>query len=168
MFTAEINNKKFNIKFSNELLSKGTISDERFEINVIKNNNKSFHIINNLKSYNVDIISIDNIEKRVILKVNQKTFEVKITDELDKLLKEMGIQNKENKKNKDLKAPMPGLVTEIIIKIGDTIQKGDNLLILEAMKMENNLKAEHDAIIKDIIVEKGNSVEKNQVLVTFE
>ena len=168
MFTAKINNKEFNIKFDNELLNIGTISEKHFEIDIIKNNSKSFHVINNHKSYNVNIISIDNNEKKVILKINQKTFEVEITDELDKLLKEMGIKNKVGKKNKDLKAPMPGLVTGIPVKIGDVVQKGDNLLVLEAMKMENNLKAEHDAIIKDIIVEKGNSVEKNQILVTFE
>lgn len=48
----------------------------------------------------------------------------------------------------DLKAPMPGLVLDILVSEGQTIQKGDSLLVLEAMKMENNLKAINDAVVK--------------------
>ena len=65
----------------------------------------------------------------------------------------------------DLKAPMPGLVLDILVSEGQTIQKGDNLLVLEAMKMENNLKATNDAVVKKIKVSKGDKVEKNTVLI---
>ncbi len=168
MFTAKINNKEYNIEFNDKSGNTGTIAGQPFEINITKKDNKSFHIISDYKSYNLNVLSINKEEKTVKLKVNEKTFEIKITDELDKLLKTMGIQNHKSQKNKDLKAPMPGLVTDILINIGDAVQKGDNLLVLEAMKMENNLKVEQDAIIKDIVIKKGNSVEKNQVLVIFE
>ncbi len=65
----------------------------------------------------------------------------------------------------DLKAPMPGLVLDILVSEGQTIQKGDSLLVLEAMKMENNLKAINDAVVKKINVSKGDKVEKNTVLI---
>ena len=168
MFTAKINDKEFKIKFNDGSASTGTIEGQPFEIDITKKDNKSFHIISDYKSYNLNVLFINKEEKTVKLRVNEKTFEIKITDELDKLLKTMGIQNHISQKNKDLKAPMPGLVTDILINIGDAVQKGDNLLVLEAMKMENNLKVEQDAIIKDIVIKKGNSVEKNQVLIIFE
>jgi acetyl/propionyl-CoA carboxylase alpha subunit len=69
---------------------------------------------------------------------------------------------------KTLKAPMPGLVLEVMVGPGTEVKKGDPLLVLEAMKMENVLKAPTDAVIKDVIVEISAAVEKNQVLVNFE
>jgi biotin carboxyl carrier protein len=65
----------------------------------------------------------------------------------------------------DLKAPMPGLVVDIPVKEGDVVKKGDTLVILEAMKMENALKAVGDAVVKKINVKKGQAVDKNTLLV---
>lgn len=60
---------------------------------------------------------------------------------------------------------MPGLIFEISVKEGDSIQKGDKVLILEAMKMENLMKSAGTGVIKKILVEKGQAVEKNQILI---
>ena len=67
----------------------------------------------------------------------------------------------------ELKAPMPGLVLEINVKPGDELQKGDRVLVLEAMKMENVIKAPADATVASIEVEKGKTVDKNQVMIRF-
>jgi acetyl/propionyl-CoA carboxylase alpha subunit len=67
-----------------------------------------------------------------------------------------------------LKAPMPGLIVKVEVEVGQHVKKGDGLVIVEAMKMENELKAHAPAIIKEIKVKPGNSVEKNQVLLVFE
>jgi len=168
MYNAKINDKILKISFESSNANNGVINNINFELDIAKKNNTSYHIIKNDKSYNIDILSLNNIEKTVILKINNNTYDVRITDEIDELLNKMGIKNQKPQKNKDLKSPMPGLVTKILVKIGDEIKKGDNLLVLEAMKMENNLKAEQDAIIKEIVVENGNSVEKNQLLIIFE
>ena len=63
---------------------------------------------------------------------------------------------------------MPGLVLQILVSPGDVIAKGDKLLILEAMKMENVLKAVGDGVVKSIEVEQGKNVEKNTILIEFE
>jgi biotin carboxyl carrier protein len=68
---------------------------------------------------------------------------------------------------KEIKAPMPGLIFDIKVKEGDEVKKGDAVLILEAMKMENILKSPGDGTVKSIKIKKGQSVEKNQVLIQF-
>jgi biotin carboxyl carrier protein len=72
-----------------------------------------------------------------------------------------------NKVN-DLKAPMPGLVLKVLVAEGAEVKKGDTLLVLEAMKMENNIKATHDVNIKQILIKPGDKVEKNQTLIAFQ
>ena len=67
-----------------------------------------------------------------------------------------------------LKAPMPGLVLKILIAEGQEIKKGDGLIVLEAMKMENIIKSSGDCTIKKINVVVKQAVEKNQVLMEFE
>jgi len=67
-----------------------------------------------------------------------------------------------------LKAPMPGLVLKVLVTEGQVVKKGDGLLILEAMKMENIIKASSDGIVKKIHIEEKNIVDKNQKMIEFE
>ena len=60
------------------------------------------------------------------------------------------------------------MVLNTLIKVGDVIKKGDQVLILEAMKMENIIKSQTDAVVKSIDTETGVAVEKGQVLIKFE
>lgn len=128
----------------------------------------SFHIVHKHQSFRVDVIEANYEEKKFTIQINGNTYKLTAQDSLDLLLKKMGIQESAGKIAKDIKAPMPGLVIDIPVKIGDEIKKGETLIILEAMKMENALKAPNDVIIKDILVEQGKSVEKNQLLISFE
>ena len=65
-------------------------------------------------------------------------------------------------------APMPGLILEINVEVGQEVNENDNLLILEAMKMENIITSPRDGVIKSISIKKGDAVEKNQLLIEFE
>ena len=69
---------------------------------------------------------------------------------------------------KPLRAPMPGLVVKVEAEEGDVVAAGQGLVIVEAMKMENELKCEGGGTISRILVEPGQTVEKDQVLVEFE
>ena len=66
-----------------------------------------------------------------------------------------------------IKAPMPGLILDINVKEGQEVKENDNLIILEAMKMENSITSPRDGIIKSISVNKSDTVEKNQLLIEF-
>lgn len=128
----------------------------------------SFHILHKHQAYRIEVIEANYEEKKFTLQINGNSYQLTAKDSLDLLLKKMGIQENTVKIAKDIKAPMPGLVIDIAVKIGDEIKKGDTLMILEAMKMENALKAPNDVIIKAILVEQGKSVEKNELLISFE
>jgi biotin carboxyl carrier protein len=67
-----------------------------------------------------------------------------------------------------LKAPMPGLVVRVLAEPGQDVTRGAGVVVLEAMKMENELKAPADAKVKTVRVRAGEAVEKGQVLVEFE
>ncbi len=165
MYTAKLGDKKYEIEWKNAV--GGILNDENFEIDSIRVGEQSFHIIRNNKSFRVDIVEVIWEDKIVNLKVNGNNYSVKITDPFDALLKEMGLENIGVKKVNNLKAPMPGLVLETKVVEGQEIKKGDALIVLEAMKMENVLKSPTDGTIKKIAVENGNTVEKNQLLIEF-
>jgi len=64
-------------------------------------------------------------------------------------------------------APMPGMVVQFEVKVGDRVKEGDILVVLEAMKMQNNLTSKVNGVVKSLKVSPGTSVEKDQVLLTI-
>ncbi len=130
-------------------------------------NTHTFHIIRGGLCYTAEVLKADYATKSFTLLVNKLRFEVQLQDKFDLLLAQMGMDKSATQKIGSLKAPMPGLLIDVKVVEGQTVQKGDTLLVLEAMKMENVLKAPTDAIVKTIKVRKGENVEKNQVLIVF-
>jgi acetyl/propionyl-CoA carboxylase alpha subunit len=127
----------------------------------------TFHIILNHKSYNAEVLQHDVAGKFFVIRINNNTYKIQARDHYDILLKELGMDALQSKKISDMKAPMPGLVVEIAVVEGQEVLKGDRLVVLEAMKMENVLKAPADVKIKFVNVSKGNTVEKNELLIVF-
>lgn len=68
---------------------------------------------------------------------------------------------------KGVKAPLPGVVTAVKVKVGQAVKKGETVLVLEAMKMENNITAEADGTVTGICVAAGDSVMEGTVLLTI-
>jgi biotin carboxyl carrier protein len=64
-----------------------------------------------------------------------------------------------------VKAPLPGNIFKVLVKVGDEIKKGDNMLIMEAMKMENNILSEKDGTIKSIKIAEGDAVLQGDSLI---
>lgn len=127
-----------------------------------------FHFLLDNKSYSAELVSVDYKLKEATIKVNGKEYKTVLKDDKDHLLTLLGIENTVSHASSDLKAPMPGLVLDILIKPGDQVKKGDQLLILEAMKMENLIKSPADYTVKSVEIQQGDKVEKNQVLLHFE
>ncbi|MCZ8217047.1 MAG: biotin/lipoyl-binding protein [Cyclobacteriaceae bacterium] len=164
MQKATVNKKDFTIEHTDDKL---LVNGNALNWDVVNLNNGHFHILNEGKSYQAEIIKADAITKSVTLKINNNRYTVEVKDKFDLLLEKMGMSNATTNKVNNIKAPMPGLIINLKVAEGDIVKAGDQLLILEAMKMENILKSPGDGVIKKIKVKKGDSVEKNQVLIEF-
>lgn len=127
----------------------------------------NFHIINDLSSYNAEVVQFDPETKTAEIKVNGNIYAVTAKDQFDILLDKLGMSNLNSAKISEVKAPMPGLVLKVFVKEGDEVKKGDNLFILEAMKMENIIKSPGDVVVKSVKTKPGDKVEKGQVLILF-
>lgn len=130
-------------------------------------NPQLWQVLYNNASYDVFIQKIDSDSKEVTLSINGKRTTVKIQTRIEKLLKELGMEGAMAKKLDSLKAPMPGLIHSLKVAEGDTVKKGDPLLILEAMKMENVIKSPGDGTVTRIHVQEKASVEKGAMLMSF-
>ncbi|TKC13003.1 acetyl-CoA carboxylase biotin carboxyl carrier protein subunit [Pedobacter polaris] len=164
MYQVKVNDKyNFDISADKQLYVNG----ELVELDRVVLNANSSSILFKNKSYNIEVVELNATDKTAIIKVNGNIYTLNIKDQFDQLLKQLGMDNLAVNKILQIKAPMPGLVLSILINEGDEVKKGDNLLVLEAMKMENMIKSPTDGIIKKIAVKQGNKVEKNEMLITF-
>jgi len=120
-------------------------------------------IFNN-KSYLVDVVG-ENTDYTVYTRGSHRNIKI-YNDEslLHESLKSGGSIGGED----NLTSGMPGKIVKVYVKPGDTIKQDEPLLIMEAMKMENEMRAPTDVVIKDVLVKDGQNVESGTVLVTYE
>ena len=127
-----------------------------------------YHIIKDQVSYTFNIKSFDRDSKHVVVNIDGKDFSVSIKDKYDLLINKLGLSAVTSSVEKNIKAPMPGLVLEVKVKVGDEVEEGDALLILEAMKMENVIKSGGNATISAIHIDTSDTVDKGQLLIEME
>ncbi|TVQ46787.1 MAG: biotin/lipoyl-binding protein [Saprospirales bacterium] len=145
------------------------LSDEELlQKDIVEIEDAKYHLLLNGKSLVYEIQELDLNSKKMKVKSNGKIYDIEIKDELDQLIESMGMELEDGGAETDVPAPMPGLVLEISVAEGDEVKKGDPLLILEAMKMENVIKSPGDAKVSKINVKPKDSVEKGAVLIEFE
>lgn len=183
--------KKLNINITNlglSVISKKIISD--FEIKshklidknlsmVVTHKNKEI-VLHSLWKINQKIMELNIGDEKCFVKINKinnfNQFSITIEDcSLDLIVapnKNKALFNympeiKLEDLSKKLISPMPGLIKSINIKKGQLIKQGEELVIIEAMKMENILKSEKDCLVEDVLIKEGSSVSTDEVLITF-
>jgi biotin carboxyl carrier protein len=135
---------------------------------VVKLEKNKYHVIINNVSYTIELLLKDEQAKNQTLIINGQKQHIEVKDKYDDLLMQLGMDKLMGNKANVLKAPMPGLVLKILVTEGQEIKKGEGLLILEAMKMENIIKASADGKVKKIHIEEKKVVDKNQKMIEFE
>ena len=135
------------------------ITDELLQLRL---NNQNYLF----KSETLTDSDIKNTE--FVIKHDSKYYSLVCKNELELLTEKFAKSRGGSKIKHELNSPMPGAIVKINVKEGDDVKKGDVLIVLEAMKMENELKALADCKVQKILVEEKMSVDKNHLLIKFE
>ncbi|MCF2442629.1 acetyl-CoA carboxylase biotin carboxyl carrier protein subunit [Dyadobacter sp. CY345] len=144
------------------------IGDNIFDGDVVRITENLYHVIWKNRSFNVEVVESNVAEKTFKLLINGQPYETSVKDQFDLLLEGLGMQATAVKKINNLRAPMPGLIQSIAVEPGQEVRKGETLLVLVAMKMENIIKSSGDGVVKTLKIIPGEIVEKNQVLIEFQ
>ncbi len=165
----------FKVKVNNtsdfEVRKEGTaffVNERLLQPDIQRLGERQWHIILEGRSYPVELVDKDPKNKTIVVRINHSTYHLEIKDRYDELLERLGMNELNLSKVGELKAPMPGMVLKILVEEGQRVSKGDGILILEAMKMENIIKAPADAVIKSIYVKTSAKVEKNELMIVFQ
>lgn len=127
---------------------------------------KSYKVFSDNKIFEAQLI--ERSESKLELLLQGENVSISISSHMDQVLEKLGMNSSSAQSIKEIKAPMPGTILSIEAKEGDEVAKGETLLILEAMKMENAIKCPGKERVQSILVKPGDNVEKNQSLITFE
>lgn len=163
-FVVRLNNKTKDIKIIDE--STAEIDGISVKYEVVNLNDKNFLLKINEKFYESAVLSNSNGE--ISLVVNGKSVLTNIKSSLEEKAFQLLSHTNINENNATIiKSPMPGLVLKIKKQKGDPIFKGETVLILEAMKMENEIKSPQEGILDEIFVKEGIAIEKNIALISI-
>lgn len=105
-------------------------------------------------------------EGRCVVWIDGRSIEVELAD--PKKLRGSNTSNADTAGVADIKTAMPGKVVRLIAAVGDTVEKGDGVIVVEAMKMQNEVKAARDGVVSEIKVSAGDTVSAGQVLARLE
>ena len=165
MYKIRVNNS-YNFEVRSDK-NQTSVNNNQVILDIYKTSENHTHVLYNHKSYRGEIVEVILDEKKCILKINNNIYHLELKDQYDNLLQRLGLDNINSIKLTDLKAPMPGMVLKIMVASGQEVKKGDSLLVLEAMKMENIIKSPADLTIKSVQVKITDKVEKGQVMIKF-
>lgn len=172
-FIITIADKRVEVLFHTSSLL--TIEGKDYQVDLASLEDAASSLLVNGKSYSVfhqkekkasahQINSIDNTHRIV---VDGQEFNITIDDERSLLLKSMLKQRFSHYGSLTIHAPMPGLVSKLEVSEGEKVSQGQGLIVLEAMKMENELKADQEGLVEKIHVGEGSAVEKGEPLITL-
>ena len=126
-------------------------------------NENTLHVLDKNSAFDVEIIHSNFLNKTVTLSINRNIYDVKLEDEYDQQIKKMGLLAVTTQKLNEVKAPMPGLIVDVLVEVGQEVIEGTPLLVLSAMKMENVILAQGEGVIKSVEVKKDDAHQNQTV-----
>lgn len=159
-YVAIVNERRFEI----EILADGkiTVDGKPHDIDFLDIGEERFSVI---KDYRSAELVVEEVPTGLQVLMEGRIYEAQVLDERALLManRKGGIKAKTG----DIIAPMPGLVVEVTVKVGDHVSEGQTLVILESMKMQNELKALREGIVTSILVNNAQTVDKGATLIVI-
>jgi acetyl/propionyl-CoA carboxylase alpha subunit len=145
------------------------VDDLVYSYNVVRSAHGEFSMLLNDVAFEIFILGFtqDTEDKFIQLGIKGVSYDVIVEDRRSLVRKEMLLARPHSSGVREIKAPMPGKVVRIEVKSGDDVGPGTGLLVLEAMKMENEIKSTVIGLVEKIHVGTGKAVEKGEVLVSI-
>jgi biotin carboxyl carrier protein len=158
-----INNKEYTVTFEHD--GGITVNGRTATLDIRQLDAQTFSLLRDGTSAKV---IVERSQDGYRLLVNGKQLSAQVESERARLLKRFDNQSTSKHHKAEVTAPMPALVVNVMVEVGQEVKPGQGLLILEAMKMENEIKAHNAGIVKEICVTKGRAVEKGELLLLVE
>jgi len=160
-FLVEVQDEQIPITLSKGKLS---ISGKSTCISLLELRTNVYSLLLNGHSH---LVYMEN-EPDALLTINGETVKSRIISEREQLIQRYDQQAGKQAATTELRAPMPGLIIKIMTKAGDHVDKGQGLIVLEAMKMENELCAPSAGIVRHVYVQEKDAVTNDALLIEFE
>lgn len=138
------------------------------ELDLIPAGPTDYHLLRAGRGYRIELRGLDVAARTVTLAVDGREFTYTVADETDLAIARLGFSNAASEADRNVHAPMPGLVFDLLVEVGQEVAEGEALVILEAMKMENVLRAAGAGRVTAVHVARGEAVEKRQLLLEIE
>lgn len=161
-YRARTGERTFDVALSAHAL---TVDGREVDVTFERVDERFFTLIVDGRSLPAVIETLPDGRLRVTLAGRQ--IDVDVQDEKALLMERFGLADAASAGVRELRAPMPGLVLSIAVEVGQAVQAGDGLLVLEAMKMENELRAEAGGTVKAVHIQPGDAVGKGALLIEF-
>ena len=141
------------------------IAGRRPDLDLVRLSPYSYSLLLDGRSHH---LSIRPDREGYLVILRQQTYHIRLRSALDLTIEKLGMQGGTGGGGGRITAPIPGLISEVAVKEGDTVAAGDRLLILEAMKMENEIRAPRAGTVLAVHVARGEAVEQGALLVKLE
>ena len=160
-FVVSINGTSWSVRVLNE--KELVLNEKKYDYELISGSENSYFLKLNNQVFDLTSEKVNGDTYKVLINGNyfDVTVRTALQEKAAKLLENSALSQNHQM---DVKAPMPGLILKVRKKNGENVEKGESVIILEAMKMENDLKAPATGLIDDILVTEGSAVEKGTVL----
>ncbi len=141
------------------------LDDREFEVDLLRVDPALYSLLIGGRSYEIDLLEM---EDAFMVLVDGQPFRVEVQDEQQRRLRAAAGKGEARAGKRVVTAPMPGKVVKLLIRPGDAVNAGDGLIVVEAMKMENELKAPAAGTVKEVRVEEGKAVSGGETLIVIE
>ena len=159
-YIAQIDDQSFEVVLSEN--GQVTVNGERVHCDVQRGSRpEHFSLIIEGRSHQ---IWMEPVNGEMRIHIGGFDFSVRVVDERVHRLHQLAAHETSSREKGQIAAPMPGLVVKLLIEPGQPVQKGQGVLIVEAMKMENEIRAPISGVVKEIKVQSRQAVEKGEIL----